>query len=210
MSVVRFWNQIHESGQVDVSAEPAVETRDLVEAIFAVEADWRLALAFDPPPLLIDAAVWAVLRLHRACQFLVYREIDAATIAQEFRAACPFTPSPPVCYSVDLAFRMFPDLFTLARGLSHDDPLVKGLSDVGRRWPLSSVGMPELDAVDVSVFIDDRSLARLYADRIIERQDRSRLSDVRVVRLVRDALIGQPQLAPRMFEAVNEPAQSAK
>jgi hypothetical protein len=210
MSVIRFWNQIYESGRVSVSAEAGRDTRDLREAIAVIEAEWRWELAFDPPPPLMDAAVWAVLGFYRACQFLVYREIEPATITGEFESACPFTPTPTVCYSVDLAFRMLPDLFALARGLSNDDPLVKGLQTLGQSWPLSSVGMPGIDAIDVSAFIDDRSLARLYADRIIERDDRSRLGEPRVGRLVRDSLLGQPQLAPRLFEAVQEPAPQSK
>ena len=203
MSVVEFWNQIHESGSVSVATEMPVESRELIEAISATESDWRLELAFEPPPLRMDAAVWGALRMYRACQFLVYREIDAATITREFEVPCPFEPSPQTCYSVDLAFRVLPEVFNLARGLSHDDPLVKGLHELGRHWPLSSVGMKDFSEVDISPFIDQPSLQRLYIDRIIERNDASRLADARVKKLVFESLSSHPHLAPRIFESAS-------
>jgi hypothetical protein len=114
-------------------------------------------------------------------------------------------PSPEVCYSTDLALRVLPQLLALARGVALDDPLVIGLNTLAHDWPLSSVGVPEVTNVDESPFIDHPTLRRLYADRIIERRDVSRLTDPRVVAAVREALGAHAaDLAPTLFPAISE------
>jgi hypothetical protein len=73
---------------------------------------------------------------------------------------------------------------------------VTGLTELARRWPLSSVGVKGLEGLDVSSFVGDPALLQLYVDRIIERADQSRLTDPRVNEAVRTALGGYPELAP--------------
>ncbi|HTL28051.1 MAG TPA: hypothetical protein VL282_02470 [Tepidisphaeraceae bacterium] len=202
MSIQQFWDQLHEGGRVTVADALPIESKDLARAIEETDAVWRLELAFDPPALVMHAATWAALRIYRACQFLVYREIDAETVARDLKMACPDAPSPAVCYSVDLAFRALPDLSNLARAISPEDVLAKGIAELGRQWPLSSVGMQDIGDVDADPFIEDRSLRQLYVDRIIERQDVSRLKDERVKRAVRGALAGVPEFASRFESAL--------
>lgn len=152
-------------------------------------------MACEAPVLVIEAAAWAASRLYRCAQFLVYREIGPDIVEAEFAQACP-APSPEVCYSVDLAFCFLPDLIALARGISPEDPLTLGLTDLARRWPLSSVGVRGIgeDLGDLG-FLDDPSLRRLYADRIIERGDVERLREWRAAEAVREALGAFPRLA---------------
>jgi hypothetical protein len=192
VSLIEFWNCLHESGDLRVDApgndQSAADEAALCAGIEQVEAHWRLELAGEPPALLLPVAVWATQTMYRACQFLVYREVDPQTVtaALAIASGLPST-TPDVCYSADLALRVLPDVLALAKAASPDDPLVTALREIARRWPLSSVGEP-LAGADVSPFIDHRALRQLYADRIIARGDASRLDDPRVAQSVREAL----------------------
>src|SRR5437867_9387461 len=147
VSLIEFWNNLHESGDLRVDApggaESAADEAALRAGIAQVEAHWRLELAGEPAPRVMPVAVWAAQTIYRACQFLVYREIDPQAASEALAIACPLPPtSPEICYSADLALRVLPDVLTLARAASPDDPLVAALREIARRWPLSSVGEP--------------------------------------------------------------------
>jgi len=75
---------------------------------------------------------------------------------------------------------------------------------IARAWPLSSVGVAGVSDVDVDPFIDHPSLRRLYADRIVERRDASRLGDPRVRAAVREAIGAHDELVPAsLLESLN-------
>jgi len=193
LSVARFFRELHEGGDVIVGPF-AVEKRnatahddELEAAIESVDQAWRAELPMKPPPLVMPAAVWAVRMMYRACQLLVDRDVEPQRVATAFAEPCPAPTSTAVCYSADLGLRVLPDVITLARETSPDDPLLTALA---RQWPLSSVGVSSLKELDVSPFINDPCLRRLYADHIIERNDASRLSDPRAAEAVREALGG--------------------
>jgi len=116
--------------------------------------------------------------------------------------ACPRPPDPVTCYSVDLLLRYLPDVAAMAHGIAEDDPLVESLRELGRQWPLSSVGMPELGTVDPGAFVDDPSLRALYVDRILERRDTSRLDHPAVRAAVQAALGLHHELAPEIISAL--------
>jgi hypothetical protein len=189
MSALDFVTALLEAGgRVRVGPEP-LAVSELADAAMMLDAALRPSLAFEPPPLSVPAGEWAIRVLHRACQALVYREIDANAVRTGLALTCPVPPSPRTCYSVDLAFQFLPELISLARGIAEQDPLVEGLRKLAEAWPLSSVGVRGLgDDLDVAPFIDDPSLRRLYADRIIERKDISRLKDPAAREAVREAL----------------------
>jgi hypothetical protein len=208
MSLVAFLNTLQESARVAV-APPArgdLQGAAVAGVVSAMDRAARVELAFQAPQLLTPAAAWAAGRLYRACQFLAYREIEADVVRAEMAIACPVAPSADACYSADLSFRFLPDLIALARGIAADDPLVAGLIDLARGWPLSSVGASGVGAVDVSAFIGDASLRRLYADRIIERADVSRISDAAAREAVAEAIGAHPELAPAAIIKALAPA----
>jgi hypothetical protein len=93
-------------------------------------------------------------------------------------------------------------LIKLARGISEEDPLVTGMLALARTFPLSSVGVSGIDNVNIDAFIAHPSLRRLYADRIIERDDVSRLSHPAAREAVREALGAFPELAPKLAAAL--------
>lgn len=197
MGLAAFLRQLSESGHVRVGTLSEPETRELSEAE-AVLLEWdaaaRLALAFEPPPFVADAALWAAVQFYRGCQFLVFREVDADILRDALRRPCPQAASPAVCYSVDLPFRYLPDLLTLARGASENDPLVAELKELARAWPLSSVGARDIGAADVSPFWESASLRRLYVDRILAKHDAARLQNEQVRDAVRAAWGLYPEL----------------
>ena len=200
-SAVSFVRSLAETGRIRVPPDEALPP-DIGDAVREMDAAARQEMAFDPPALDPPSAMWALTVLYRACQALVFREIDAASVERGLAAPCPQPPSPLVCYSADLSLRYVPDLLSLARGIAPDDPLVAGLTALARAWPLSSVGVPGLDDVDASAFVDHPSLRQLYVDRIIERGDVSRLKHPAVRAAVGEALGAYPDLAPRIATAL--------
>jgi hypothetical protein len=207
MAALEFVQSLAETGRVRVGADPGPPAR-LDEAVRELDRLARPHLAFDPPPVAPAVAGWALLALYRACQSLVYREIEADAVREALSRPCPQPPPPlppaTACYSADLAFRFLPDLIGLARGVAEQDPLVEGLNVLAAAWPLSSVGVRGLGGLDVSPFIGHPSLRRLYADRIIDRADASRLDDPLAREAVREALGVFLHLAPRAIAAAIE------
>lgn len=191
MIVANFMRQLYENGRVCVSAVPVdgdLEISELTSALHDAYAIERQNLAGKPPKFASRAAVWAANILYQSCQFLVHRELSEVAVRDAFQRACPETPSPEACLSVDLSFRYLPDLHALARGVSREDPLVEGLRTLAHSWPLSSVGVKGMDAVDISAFIEHPCTRQLYVDRILERDDTSRLCDPRVLQAVRESV----------------------
>lgn len=204
-----FLVELREVGRVrvDGAEEPTAEDMQGAAAILAdMDADGRLRLAFAPPPLVLEAAVWAAVLVYRGCQFLVFRDTSAEAVRETLARPCPASPSPGVSYSADLTFQHLPELLAMARGAASGDPLTLALTALAGAWPLSSVGVEGLAGVKIDAFIEDRCLRRLYVDRILARCDRSRLADGRVREAVREALGLFPQLCPDIAAALQEEA----
>lgn len=198
-------NELYANGRVRVPRRMGFtgdELARLDSALVALDAAEREDLPGAGPLLSISAARWAALMLYRSCQGFVFRDLDAGQIEDALGRRCPEAPSPSVCWSVDLAFRFLPDLFDLARGLAESDPLVERLRRLAAQWPLSSAGIRGIVPDDVSAFMEDGCLARLYVDRIIARADTGRLDSPRALEAVKAALGGHPEVAPALARAL--------
>lgn len=206
MSAFSFVKELTASGHVRVDSRLEAP-HDLDAAVAELDRLARVQLADGAPAVHLPTARWALLMVYRACQALVYRDIDANAVRDVFSHACPVRPSPEVCYSVDLSLRYLPDLLRLARGIAQQDPLVEGLNALAAAWPLSSVGVAGLPELDEKPFIGHPGLLRLYADRIIERKDASRLKHPLVRDAVREALGAFDELSPQIATAVREEKQ---
>jgi hypothetical protein len=202
VSLKRFLLSLMENGRVKLAEETPVDGQQLIEAeplLRQIDQLARLNLPDQAPPLSMVAARWAARTLYRACQFLVWRHLPAERVQADLAEPCPEPASPAICYSVDLTMRYLPDAHRLARGLAEDDPLVAALEKLAADWPLSSVGVPLLQA-RVSPFVGHRCLRRLYAERIILRADRSRLDQPIVLQEVRATLgLYAHRLAPGLL-----------
>ena len=203
-----FLTTMAQSGRIALGhpeADPA-DLPDLLEQdAVDREAAHRLDLVSPPPPFDVPTALWASTLLYKCCQFLIYRDLGPQLVAHAFaqlppdRALCP---NPSNCYSADVAFSYLPDVYHLARGIAPGDPLVVGLQQLARQWPLSSVGIPDLTDLDITPFIDHPCLRELYLCRIVSRHDRTRLHHPTVLASLRQAVGAYPELAGDLSPAL--------
>ncbi|MBI4614743.1 MAG: hypothetical protein HY720_14120 [Planctomycetes bacterium] len=218
MSIRSFLDELRESGRVRVGppeperacATPDLALREADGVLAEMDRDARRELAFEPPPLILPVARWAAALFQRACAFLVHREAGAGEVRAGLSRPCPEPPSPRAVYSADLVLRYLPDLAVLARARAPGDPLVGELVRIGRAWPLSSVGMPGVGPVETGDFLGDASLRQLYADRILERGDLSRLDGGLVSESLRASLGLAGELAPGVAAALAREASAAE
>jgi len=202
MSFSRFLTNLLDNGTVQVSRAQQIPTEERDEAqrqLTDFERLFRLSLAEEPPPLDVVIASAAAQTLYRLCQCLVYRELmPEQALAQGDRLPdAPRTAS--AHYSADLTLRFLPDAWRLAKETAEGDPLVTTICELAARWPLSSVGIPDLPAPAIDGIAEHPALLALYVDRIIERRDRSRLSNPRVRDAFLTAIGAHRELAPELM-----------
>ena len=205
MSVLTFWASIDEGARARVTSPDEPGSREITELEILLknkELATRKELAFNPPELDMLAAKWAAIQLYRAAQFLLFRDLSSATIKDALSKPCVSDVKlPATVYSVDLCFCYLPGVVRQATAISADDPLTHAVRKWAQEWPLSSVGIPRVEEISAAsldpIFIQP-SLRTLYADRIIERKDKSRLNDPRVQEAVREALGAHRSWHPEM------------
>jgi hypothetical protein len=169
------------------------------EVLKEFESVWRLDVPGPAPQFDVAAAMWAATMLYRAAQCAVFRDIPEATLRQGLSLKCPATSDEAARhYSVDLSFRFLPDLMTLARRTSPEDPLLQELQSLANQWPLSSVGMKGIEPASVDAIAGHVGLLQLYVDRIVAREDFARLSDQRVRTAARQTAGAYAELSPTL------------
>ena len=206
MGFERFLDDLFESGRIEVPTITAQSGEELAAAeqqLKRYESIYRRQLPLSPPPFAAQPALWSATLFYRACQLLVHREYGEAEIDEAFAAPCPEPSEAATHYSVDLTMRLLPDLVRLARAGSPQDPLAIRLTQLAADWPLSSVGISEIETLDVRPIIGDRSLRLLYIDRIIARRDLPRLADQHVRAAVSEALGLFPDVASEIAAALD-------
>lgn len=208
MSLPSFLSLLFEHGRIRVPEYAPIGEEEVAGArgvLVDFEPEYRRTLPGAAPEFLVETACWSAAVLYRTCQCLVYRELEVQHALPALKTPCSGSRLPAHHYSADVVLRFLPDAWRLARDVASADPLLKHLHELAGSWPLSSVGMPEVKVEHPDEFVEDRCLLRLYADRIIDRQDRSRLDDPRVRSAV-DAAIGLfPELAPDMANSLRTP-----
>ena len=176
MSLGRFLSALFADGRVSVGESVALDETD-VEGADRLLADeerrWRDEMPGAAPAYCGQAARHGAIVLYRACQFVVFRDMEADFIGQELDRDVGQRLSPSVHYSVDLTLRFLPDVVRLARGRSEEDPLVGHLIRLAGKWPLSAVGIEGAMEHEVATLVEDGCLLRLYADRIVAARGRA-------------------------------------
>lgn len=222
MGLAPFLSALFADGRVHVAAGDPVPSKtkptelepadglpaegDRVDAeLLAFERDRRDDLPATPPAVELAAARYGAVMLYRACQFLVFRDVDPETIQRELSRSIDGSVTPLTHYSVDLTLRYLPDVVRLACGESKEDPLVTELTRLAGQWPLSAVGISGAEVGDVTAIVSDPCLLRLYVDRIIARQDLGRLGNEQVRAAAAQAIGAFPQLAPAVSAALGMP-----
>jgi hypothetical protein len=191
--LIRFLEALDEGGSVPVAdSTPVVDEQCRA---WLKERQERLSLELAGPPLAFDveAAAWGAGRLYEACRYLTYRQEGDEAVRKAFAGPAP-KPTPEAIFGVDLVLRHLPELWTLANSLADDDPLIDEMNKMAAMWPLSSVGVKEIEAVDPEPILVHRGLRQLYIDRILQKRDRSRLSDPRVRSAALVAIGEHPEL----------------
>lgn len=208
VSIAEFFSSLHVAGQAGVTRELLADpdparTASLLSRAFRGLCDdlpggVQVDLEWHP-----KAAVNALHYIYRLCQALVDRAMTEEDV-NRICAALPLLPSSPgEALSQDLVLRHLPELHAMARSMSDSDPLVSGIEAAAKQFPLSSVGIALQESPDLMPLRRHAGLWQLYIDRIIERQDASRLHDAHTRLAVANAL-GEhafslaPKLAARL------------
>lgn len=134
-----------------------------------------LEMPYSAPAFSKDAALWAAEYFYKAVQLVVLRDEKEETVKQ---VLVPYHNqiNPESIYSADLVLRYLPALFDLAKGLAPADLLVKELRTIAIQWPFSSVGIAMDEPVNNDIIFSSASLKQAYIDRIIQKQDKKRIS----------------------------------
>lgn len=187
-------------------ASPLVAPPEDVEAAHDVialfEQRYRMEMPGEAPAYSPNAALWAAQMFHRAAQCLAFRAIDEAGMKQMLSLPFVGMRDASADYSVDLTFRLLPDLVQRARAASREDPLVERLLEWANEWPLSSVGITGVQPKDLEPILQHPSLRILYADRVLATKDLTRLNDPRVREAVNAAIGLHEELATEVNEAM--------
>jgi len=215
MSLASFVATLLEHGRVQVPPPDQKNVEGDADEVRGLLGDrgQALALSFpgDPPPVDMAVALWAARQLYRASQLAVYRELDALAIDRLLGEPCPAAPAAARYWSADLTFVFLPDLILLARSASENDPLLGRLRELAADWPLSSVGVKDVNPRTVEEITGNAGLLRLYVDRIVAKKDWSRLKDSSVAAAARRSLgahLAEWPEAARLLESQQPPPRS--
>lgn len=193
-----FLNSLFTTGKLQISAEDSHFNQDHVERdLRRYELLWRMQQPLMPPAFQVGLAVRAAGIVQVACQAIVHREISVEQTQQRI-SQWRLTPGKDASdhYSTDLVLRFLPQLAERAARISDEDPLLDVLREVARPWPLSSIGMKTCEPKELPDAFQDPSLWKMYIDRVIARNDHSRLTIPSVRDAVNAAIGPFPQLAP--------------
>lgn len=203
-----FLARLFETGEVQLPREVADDRGDGVARLLEEsERVWRRGVAGEPPRFDVATATAASRVLISMCQAVVYRENEIDDLKQrlvESRLPCGdvVVQDPSLHYSVDLLFRFIPQVLERAKRISPSDDLIPLTLNVLRPWPLSSIGVSELNPAalcpSLRVIQADRSLWRMYVDRVISLNDAARLQHPETRAAVAAAIGPFDSLAPEM------------
>ena len=206
MALTKFLESLFENGRVQVPEPDRIAADDLQNAaafLKDTEKIWRSNQPDGLPEFDVEPALWAAEVVFRSAQFQVFRDVNAEFIEQAFQQtetsfAALDRSLPQTHYSADLCLRYLPDVLRLVRSGAADDPLVQIIESLLKDWPLSAVGVQEIELVKRPVAFRDEGLWKLYIDRIIERSDKRLLSDPDVHHAVTASVGAFPQLVPAL------------
>ncbi|MCA9031173.1 MAG: hypothetical protein KDA69_12830 [Planctomycetaceae bacterium] len=192
-----FLERLFVDGRLVLESESVPSPRGIQQAVSRLcelELDYRQQLATSPPNISESAAEWALQTFYEVSLKLAYPHL-ANQIMDTAKVAAPDPANPEAVYSVDLLFRFLPDLFRLAKA-ANANAVLEQLSVFANEWPLSSVGLEDVSPVALDGILSQPALRMLYVDRIIARQDASRIRDERVLELVQAAVGIHAEFAP--------------
>jgi len=187
-------------GLVRINANQAPPVEDLLatqELIRNVESLIRDNAPGSPPPLDLDAAYWGLSVIEWGCHMLVDRKQADTHLPSHLQEREPSGNTPAQHWSVDLGLRFLTDLLKKVLTAAPTDPLLSSLTEIGSRWPISSVGAEvEWNPERLNIILSDKSLELLLLDRIWLRSDKAHQSHP----LLKDRLERHLYLPPHHLE----------
>lgn len=202
--MLKFLDNLFSTGELVLSeSESPFDERRAANAVSQLERLWRLELPGVPPAFLPGLAIMATQILMAACRAVVHRNLSAEQTKNSIRQIrLTLGHSASEHYSVDLVLRFLPQVSERARRISESDELLEVLSFIGRRWPLSSVGMLDCAPEQLPAALQHPALWRMYIDRIISTKDVSRVN----ISSVHDAVVAAigpfSNLAPELIDRI--------
>lgn len=183
MSLEHFLTQIFNGDPISINKHWPIdwglieEGEALLVCQEAYETD-KLEFPGTPPPFCDASALWAAKKLYAIAQLYLNRNLGIEETRETLTQDYPRASDPTgYQYSVDICLRFVPSIYALGATLAPEDPYLESLSVFMSEWPLSSIGMPAVAGETVHSKIP-QGLARLYAERCIQKQDYQRLKSV--------------------------------
>lgn len=144
-----------------------VDRQQLTNLLTAADKLARLHAPGQPPPLCIGSATWAAQTLHFFTRVLMNRIETDVALPDNLSKCEPLGSSATQHWSVDLVFRVLPDLERRCACADSLDPLRKTILSVASRWPLSALGIDtSMDETAKTVALSDNSLRAIWMDRM--------------------------------------------
>ena len=167
-----------------------------LETLVRLETEFRAELPGLPPRLDSGAVGWALTTVYGLCQFHVYRHLGPDDAAARFGGPSPESTTASVHYSVDTVLRFLPDIERLIRSTSPEDPLLDTVRKLAGDWPLSSVGISnvEVSSTRLEPILQHDCLRQMYVDRVIASRDTSRSEHPVVSESIRQVAGGYGEL----------------
>jgi hypothetical protein len=198
----RFLRDLFDSGRVQVELlacddQQRTAAEGVIQAF--VRDVWADELPGPAPTLVMEAAIQGAEWLYRGCYYLMLPDQFSREECQPQSWREPLSAS--VIYSIDVTLRFLPDLVRRARQMPSRGPLIQDyLLPLASAWPLSSAGVAgaSVSGEAVKGILESPALATLYAERIVESGDLTRLDVEGVRRWVRAVLGEHPELNPEV------------
>lgn len=169
----QFLRDLRQSGKVEVAHEintfEVAELRSSQELLQQYHQEDRLDVPGTAPAFEPKAALWAAEYLYRAIQFILLRHLNEQAMRENLHAWTG-TINPEVIYSADLCLRHLPTLFSFAKGLAPNDPLLLELKKTASDWPFSGFSLAEANKEAENRVLSHPALALAYVDRIIAKK----------------------------------------
>lgn len=178
MELSVFINDLITTGRVSIpgrivffDGEDRDATAPLLQQLYR---DAALDCPAPVPAFAPQTAFTAAKFLYVAIQLAVLREEGEDSIRQHLPSFIPENAAD--VFSADLVLCYVPQLIRLVKGLAPADILVEKLLETAAIWPLSSVGIELKHPANEDIILADPALKQLYADRIVEYKDKTRVS----------------------------------